>query len=907
MAKSNFIVRGGADFSGIKKEIQKTQQQMSSFQSTVNNSMSMIGKAFKIGLGYISARAIAGFVKETTKLGSDVAEIQNVVNVTFGSMTKDIEEFTKTAMDNFGLGELSAKKYASYMGAMLKSSGIAGQQMKEMSIDLTKLTADMASFYNLDNDEMFKKLMSGMSGATMPLKQLGINMNIANLEAFALSQGIKKSWQEMSQAEQTMLRYNYLLSVTGDMQGDFSRNAHNWGHQLKILSEQWNTLKATIGQGFINILAPIITGFNILIKKIQVAAEYFRAFTALIFGNTQASRKTAGNLGYAADALNDVGGVAGDADKSLGKAGKGLGKAGKAAKKAGKDMKGAIAGFDEINQLTEKMANPDTSGGGAGGLGDVGTLDFGSIESTEVDLGLGKAEEDILRLKNVIKDFYNNWGSKDIFVGIKAGAALVNFDAIKENFKITFTGWGEIARTALDGLQPIFKSSGEVLGTMFKYGIASIGNIFEPISLGFANFTINMKGPIQEWIMETSSTITNGFKNLNTIFEIIGGSWLNSINKYKPQIAKSTEDTLTNVSKTYMLIGTVTSDTFEIITEKIKDFITRNKKDIGKFMDSILQIFTDVWGLINTVWTDTLDSLKAFWDTWGKDILSRVMNVVTQIGEWFLYLWNDLVKPIWDAMLEWMKKIWNDSLRDIVTELLEFVGRVGDLILRLWEGILQPLLDKLIKFFTPIFRETFIFALDIVGSVVDGIGTVIKGLLKTFNGLIDFIVGVFTGDWRKAWEGVRNIFKGIFDSLYGFVKAPLNMIISAINTVIRGLNKLSIDIPDWVPGFGGKTWGINIPSIPKLAKGGIIDKPTIAMVGEAGKEVVMPLENNTGWIDKLAGQIATGMMGVMQFSNNEKSSGDIILQIDGTTFARIIGPVMDREKGRVGNTVIQSI
>ena len=247
------------------------------------------------------------------------------------------------------------------MGAMLKSSGVTGEQMKEMSVDLTKLTADMASFHNLENDEVFRKIMSGMSGMSRPLKDLGINMNVANLEAFAMSQGIQKSYQHMTQAEQAILRYNYLLSVTGDMQGDFSRNSHNWAHQLKILSEQWNNLKATLGQGFINILAPIIRGFNVLIQRIQVAAEYFRAFTVLVFGNTQASRKTADNLGYLGGAAGGLGDQLGDVNKGLGGASKGLGKAGKAAKKAGKDMKGAIMGFDEIHQLAEKTADVEVA------------------------------------------------------------------------------------------------------------------------------------------------------------------------------------------------------------------------------------------------------------------------------------------------------------------------------------------------------------------------------------------------------------------------------------------------------------------------------------------------------------------------------------------------------------------
>ena len=162
--------------------------------------MAAIGKAFKIGLGYISFRAIAGFVKATTSLASDLTEVLNVVDVTFGEMAKDINDFAKISIELFGLSALSAKKYASSMGAMLKCSGIAGEAVRDMALNLTKLSADMASFYNLDNEEMFKKIMSGMSGMTTPLKELGINMNIANVEAFAISKGLNNAWRVFSQA-----------------------------------------------------------------------------------------------------------------------------------------------------------------------------------------------------------------------------------------------------------------------------------------------------------------------------------------------------------------------------------------------------------------------------------------------------------------------------------------------------------------------------------------------------------------------------------------------------------------------------------------------------------------------------------------------------------------------------------
>ncbi|QUH21074.1 phage tail protein [Alkaliphilus sp. B6464] len=889
MSNSNFIVRGGADFSSIRNEMQRTQNMMNGFQTSINQSMSGISKAFKIALGYVSVRAIAGFVKETTKLGSDVAEIQNVVNVTFGSMTKDIEEFSKSAMDNFGLSELAAKKYSSTMGAMLKSSGIAGEAVRDMSIDLTKLTADMASFHNMSNDEVFTKIMSGMSGMSMPLKELGINMNVANLEAFAMSQGMDKAYRKMSQAEQAMVRYNYLLSVTGDMQGDFSRNAHNWGHQLKILSEQWNTLKATIGQGFINILAPIVTGLNILIKKIQVAAEYFRAFTALIFGDTQASKGTAKNLGYTVDSLED--------------AEDGFGDVGKAGKKAGKDLKGATTGFDEINKLTDKAGS--SAGDLADDLGGIGSIDLGTASSGELDLDTSKIESQLGKVKRLFEDFYNDWGAKDFFKGFRDGLDLINFDSIKTNFKTVFSGLGEIANTAIMAMQPIFQAAGQAFGTSIKYGIAIAGNLFEPITLGWANFITNMKGPIQDWINETSNTITNGFNNLTGIYENLGQSWLNSVNKYKEPIAKAVEDTLTNSSNTFMLIGTVVADTFEIVTDKVKEFAEENKGEIQNFTDSIFGIFTDAWDLINDVWEDTLNSLKVFWDTWGKDIVAGAMNIVNDIGGWFLYLWNDLVKPTWDTMMSWLKKIWDENLKGLVDELLGFVGRVGDLILKLWEGVFKPLVDDILNVLVPAFKNAFNLILDIVGTVVNGIIGIIKNLLKILNGIIDFVVGVFTGDWQRAWEGVKGIFSGVIGSLEEIFKGVINGITGIANSFIRFWNRIELEVPEVDIPLFGKAGGFRIgvptiPEIPKLATGGITDvnNPFMAIVGDnrTQREVVAPL-------DDLMGMITSAVSGA---AGNNQGSGDIqvIVKVGEDTLTEKVVSNINRQNRISGKTVI---
>ena len=197
---------------------------------------------------------------------SDLVEVQNVVDVSFGQSAEAINEWSKTTLNKFGLNELSAKKFAGTMGAMLNSAGLAGDKVVQMSTGIAGLAGDMASFYNLNPEEAFMKLRAGISGETEPLKQLGINMSVANLEAFALSQGITKAFNSMSQAEQMTLRYNYLMKATADAQGDFSRTSDTFANQQKLLNENWLRLTSTIATYLLPALAKVFQVANALIN-----------------------------------------------------------------------------------------------------------------------------------------------------------------------------------------------------------------------------------------------------------------------------------------------------------------------------------------------------------------------------------------------------------------------------------------------------------------------------------------------------------------------------------------------------------------------------------------------------------------------------------------------------------------
>ena len=200
------------------------------------------------------ASALLSFGNAAIEVASDLQEVQNVVDTVFGDGAKKIEAWSQAAGQQFGLTELQAKKFTSTLGAMMKSSGLAGNEIVQMSTDLAGLAADMASFYNLDFETAFEKIRSGISGETMPLKQLGINMSVANLEAFALAQGLEKTFSEMDQGEQTMLRYQYLMQATSDAQGDFAKTADGFANAQRRIQTSVETIKSKLGE----VLLPVV-------------------------------------------------------------------------------------------------------------------------------------------------------------------------------------------------------------------------------------------------------------------------------------------------------------------------------------------------------------------------------------------------------------------------------------------------------------------------------------------------------------------------------------------------------------------------------------------------------------------------------------------------------------------------
>lgn len=275
-AMNKGILAGAGKISpAFKEQLDKVESKASKVFSAVQKGAGAVGKGFQtagkvakglaIGVGAVGAVSLAALTPlagQGLAYASDLTEVQNVVDTTFGQSAAAIDKFADTALKSYGLTTLQAEQYSSTLGTMYKSMGVGADRTLTMSKNMTALAGDMASFYNLDPAKAFDKIRAGVSGETEPLKELGINMNVANLQAYALSKGINANYNDMTQAQQATLRYGYLMQATADAQGDFSKTSDSYANQQRLFQTNLQRLSGTVMSAMIPALSSAMQSLN---------------------------------------------------------------------------------------------------------------------------------------------------------------------------------------------------------------------------------------------------------------------------------------------------------------------------------------------------------------------------------------------------------------------------------------------------------------------------------------------------------------------------------------------------------------------------------------------------------------------------------------------------------------------
>lgn len=606
----------------------------------------------------------------------------------------------------------------------------------------------------------------------------------------------------------------------------------------------------------------IVPALMTLISWLNVALEYIGRFTAMLFGSSYEGAKSSVK---ALDAQKK-------ATEGVGKASK---KAGKESKKAGKEAEKAadkqLQGFDQLNKMAKENEDIDTSGSdlGAGGVGGAGasgpTIQAPKLNDSSFVKGMERIKDLIGQVGDAFKKFYNEWGLVDIFEGIKRGIDQVDWSNIWTNLKTIGDGLKEIGAAAFDSGKRISKAMGGLIGVSLENQIKIMGSIFDSVIQGVANFIKNNKANIIKWMDETTTSLEKSIGNMTKIYKIMGDEVFKSFERNKERIAGSVEGVLGALFNLFSGAGTLIADILEITTERLLAWYQENAAKLGEAYDGIIRIFTNLLDGISGIVNGLVDILREFWEEYGKEIYDGIVDIITSVMTWILDFFNDVVMPVWDNLVETFSKVWIENIKPMLSELMSFVGEVGLLLKALWENHFKPHLDFLVKLFGPMFKWVFNTIVDVVGRAVGILADIIRRLLEIFKGITAFITGVFTGDWEKAWEGIKDIFGAVWDGMVSAVKKPINSIISMINTLVSGVfeavngisdafGTIDINIPDkkWIPErFRGMSLDLGIipkvtaPKIPMLAKGGLIPprRPRQVIVGDnmSEDEIVSPV------------------------------------------------------------------
>lgn len=332
---------------GIQIDTDNISKQLQLGAKNVERSTNSIfsGMGTKMG-ALIGTAALVKFSSECLSLGSNLTEVQNVVDTTFTTMNNDLNAWSKNALKEFGLSETKAKNYAATLGSMSESMGLTEKAAYDMGTTVAGLAGDVASFYNLDADDAFSKLKGIWTGETEALKSLGVVMTQTALDQYALNNGFGKTTAKMTEQEKLMLRYQYVTNALSKTTGDFAKTQDSWANQTRILQLRWESIKATLGQGLINVLTPVLRLINNLVERVSVLAERFSSFTAAVFGDASGGSNTLDSI---ADSANNTA--------------SGIDNVTESAIQATKEL----AGFDKINKLgTDSNSSTGMTGSNGG-------------------------------------------------------------------------------------------------------------------------------------------------------------------------------------------------------------------------------------------------------------------------------------------------------------------------------------------------------------------------------------------------------------------------------------------------------------------------------------------------------------------------------------------------------------
>ena len=815
------------DISGASRKVNLLGRQFEGLGTIVKRIGFLVGSAFAVG-------KLIQFGKESIELGSDLAEVQNVVDVTFTTMSDKVNEFAKNAMTSAGLSETMAKRYVGTFGAMSKSFGFSEAQAYDMSTALTQLTGDVASFYNISQDLAYIKLKSVFTGETETLKDLGVVLTQSALDQYALANGYGKTTSAMTEQEKVALRLAFVQKQLSAASGDFIRTSDSWANQVRVMQLQLQSLKATVGQGLINIFAPILKVINVLLGKLATLANAFKSFTELITGKKSSGQTSGGGAGLGgSDAIADTADAYGNAADNASKLADSTEDVADATKDAAKAAKGYLSPLDEINRYSIQDASstasktPSTSGSGSGGgtslPNAVSNVDYGKVAEGETALDkMSKSAEKLAKLlKKLWKPFQDAWKKEGKNTIDAANIALSGIAKLaksvgKSLVEVWTNGTGTtMLTTMLRIAQNVLKTIGNIasgfadawnknnVGTQIIQNIADalvvVMQFIEKIAEDTATWAANLDFyPLLESISNLTSTFAPIIEAIGNVLDWIYKNIVLPMLKWVIEVGLPTVINLVSKVATFLADHQPIVEAFgaaligAFAAAKIAGLASRVIKSVSGIAmaaNGLIALMTGTGGIMG--------GIKAIATAIGPGgVFVLAVGAAIAIGM--------LLYKNWDKIKEMAGKVWNW----ISNKTRRFVEDIGNK--------LRGLATKMTT---------------IWGNIKASAHQKWNAIWSTVSGFVERIKNAIVDKFTSAKNTVVNVFNGMRDA----IRSVLNNIISVVNGAISKVNGVisavesAFSFGPWkVPTpFGSKTIGFKatfprVPTVPYLAKGAVI-------------------------------------------------------------------------------------
>lgn len=828
-ADGSVIVDTRMDTTGVRNGVSAIKQSFNGLGGAVKKIGLLIGGAFAVG-------KLVQFGKECVELGSDLAEVQNVVDVTFTTMSDKVNEFAKNAMTSAGLSETMAKRYVGTFGAMSKSFGFSESQAYDMSTALTQLTGDVASFYNISQDLAYIKLKSVFTGETETLKDLGVVMTQSALDQYALANGYGKTTSEMTEQEKVALRLAFVQKQLSAASGDFIRTSDSWANQVRVMQLQLQSLKATVGQGLINIFTPVLKVINILLGKLATLANAFKSFTELITGKKSSGQTSGSGAGLTGDAsgVQDTADAYGQAADNAGKLADSTEDVADATKDAAKAAKGYLSPLDEINRYSTQDASstasktPSTSGGGSGGGGAslpsaVSNVDYGKVAEGETALDkISKSAEKLAKLlKKLWNPFQDAWKKEGKNTINAANIALSGIAKLaksvgKSLVEVWTNGTGTtMLTTMLRIAQNVLKTIGNIasgfadawnknsVGTQIIQNIANalvvVMQFIERIAADTATWAANLDFyPLLESISNLTSAFAPILESIGNVLEWIYNNIVLPMLKWVIEVGLPIVINLVSKVATFLADHQSIVEAFgaaligAFAAAKIAglaSIIIKNVSGIAMAAKGLISLMTGTGGIMG--------GIKAIATAIGPGgVFVLAVGACIAIGV--------LLYKNWDKIKEMAGKVWDW----VSNKTRRFVENIGNQ--------LRGLATKMTT---------------IWGSIKASAHQKWNAIWSTVSGFVKRIKNAIVDKFTSAKNTVVGVFNGMGDA----IRSVLNNIISVVNGAISKVNGVvsaiesAFSFGPWkVPTpFGSKTIGFRatfprVPTVPYLAKGAVI-------------------------------------------------------------------------------------